>query len=283
MATGNTPATAEPVLEDGVALSHGMAYEIGAIGHSGYSEFASVENGLTPELQGIVVRDRNGVVSRTVIGLMITLASAMAAAGPKSVESKSYQSGNYIVTETRTTYYSEAEKAQMRENASNAVAGLFSAPNAEFEFQVYSRDKFGRGDASGYKTNFLVGWGAKNWVFETGLGWGAIDSQVTKDAMSNTVAWRYIGMPFRLSGPVSKLRWAIDFEWNWYSHGLKEADKMGMISPTTGMRTVKVAPNPLHFSLQAALLGRVYATGGITLPNVKERDLGYMASVGMRF
>lgn len=49
-----------------------------------------------------------------VIGLVIAIAGAVAKSGPKSVESKSYVSGDYLVTETTTTYYSEAEKAEMR-------------------------------------------------------------------------------------------------------------------------------------------------------------------------
>lgn len=273
---------ADPFIEDGLALEHGMAIEIGGIAQSGYSEYASPVGGITPELQGLVLRDRNGLVARSFFGLVIALATAVRESGPKSVSSRTYDSGDYRVTETRTTYYSEAEKAQIRKEGSESIDGLFSMRNSEFELQVYSRDRFGRGDASGYKANFLVGDGSKTMVFEAGVGFGDVDSTVSKNGMDYAVNHKYFGVPLRLSGAISKIRWSAAFEWNWLSHGLTAAER----APTLGMDGITrmtVAPNPLHLDVQAAVLGRLYVSGGVTFPSVKQFDHGYRLSAGLRF
>jgi hypothetical protein len=183
---------------------------------------------------------------------------------------------------TRTTYYSEAEKAQIRKEGSDSIDGLFNMRNSEFELQVYSRDRFGRGDASGYKANFLVGDGSRTMAFEAGLGFGDVDSTVSKNGMAYAINHRYFGVPLRLSGAISKIRWSAAFEWNWLSHGLTAADR----TPTLGMDGITrmtVAPNPLHLDVQAALLGRLYVSGGVTFPSVKQFDHGYRLSAGLRF
>ena len=273
---------ADPFIEDGLALEHGMAIEIGGIAQSGYSEYASPVGGITPELQGLVLRDRNGLVARSFFGLVIALATAARVSGPKSVDTRTYDSGNYRVTETRTTYYSDAEKAQIRKEGSDSIDGLFNLRNSEFELQVYSRDRFGSGDASGYKANFLVGDGSKTMVFEAGVGFGDVDSTVSKNGMGYAVNHRYFGVPLRLSGAISKIRWSAAFEWNWLSHGLSAAYR----APTLGMDGITrmtVAPNPLHLDVQAAVLGRLYVSGGVTFPSVKQFDHGYRLSAGLRF
>jgi hypothetical protein len=81
---------ADPFIEDGLALEHGMAIEIGGIAQSGYSEYASPVGGITPELQGLVLRDRNGLVARSFFGLLISLATAARESGPKSVDTRVY-------------------------------------------------------------------------------------------------------------------------------------------------------------------------------------------------
>ena len=273
---------ADPFIEDGLALQQGMAIELGGIMQSGYSEYASPVAGITPGLQGLVLRDRNGLVARSVFGLLIALATAARESGPKSVDTRVYDSGNYRVTETRTTYYSEAEKAQIRQEGSDSIDGLFSMQNSEFELQVYSRDRFGRGDASGYKANFLVGDGSKTMVIEAGLGFGDVDSTVSKNGMPYAINHKYFGVPLRISGAISKFRWSAAFEWNWLSHGLTETESTPSLG-MDGITRVTVAPNPLHLDVQAAVLGRLYVSGGVTFPSVKQTDHGYRLSAGLRF
>src|SRR5438093_9353859 len=106
---------------DGHLRQDGLGIEIGAIMQGGRTEFASNNLGLAPASQGIVLRDRNGLSARMVIGLIIAIGGAMAASGPKSQTSETHQEGNYLVTTTTTTYYSEEEKRQMRENTSKAI------------------------------------------------------------------------------------------------------------------------------------------------------------------
>jgi hypothetical protein len=95
---------------DGKAMQVGNGIEVGVITQDGFTEYGSDNLGLTPAVQGLVLRDRNGITARMVIGLIVAVAGAMAQSGPKSVERKSYRSGDYLVTETTTTYYTEAER-----------------------------------------------------------------------------------------------------------------------------------------------------------------------------
>lgn len=273
---------ADPFMEDGLALEHGMAIEIGGIAQFGYSEYASPVGGITPDVQGMVLRDRNGLVARSVFGLLIALATAARESGPKSVNTRTYDSGDFRVTETRTTYYSEAEKAQIRKEGSDSLDDLFDLRNSEFELQVYSRDRFGRGDASGYKANFLVGDGSKTIAYEAGLGFGDVDSTVSKGGMLYAINHKYFGVPLRVSGAISKFRWSVAFEWNWLSHGLSASERAPTLM-TDGITRMTVAPNPLHLDIQAALLGRLYVSGGVTFPSVTQFDHGYRLSAGLRF
>jgi hypothetical protein len=276
-----------PFIENGAALEMGPAMEVGGIVQSGVGEFASTVTDIAPNAQGLVLRDRNGLTARTVFGILITVASAPAQNGPKSVESKSYREGDYLVTETKTTYYSEAEKAEMRANANEAIDGLFASTNAEFELQVYSRDRWGYGDSSGHKATFLVGNGDADLVFEAGLGWGDVNSIVHQDGETYALDHKYLGIPFRLSGSFRPLRWALTWEWNWLAHGIDDVDRHPTADPMDpDVERIQVGYHPLHLDLEGAFFGRLFVTGGATVPSVKHirsGDVGYRASIGLRF
>ena len=191
---------------DGRQLQEGYGIEVGAIIAEGHSEFASNNLDLSPSVRGLVIRDRNGMSSRMVIGLALAIASALAQSGPKSVSSTTETVGDYRVTTTTTTYYSEAEKAEMRESSSDAIGGLFAAKFADFELYLFSRDRFKQGDASGYKANLYIGDIAKWGIgFETGFGFGKVNSLVESDGMPVRIHYKYFGMPFRFSGVIGPL------------------------------------------------------------------------------
>lgn len=88
---------------DSRPLQNGIGIEVGAIVNTGMSEYGDDHADIAPQAQGLVIRDRNGMTSRMVIGLLIAVAGALAQSGPKSIESKSYVSGDYLITETTTT------------------------------------------------------------------------------------------------------------------------------------------------------------------------------------
>ncbi len=275
-----SPAVASPL--DGKLRQDGLGIEVGAIVQAGRSEYASNTLGLSPSAQGLVLRDRNGMSARMVIGLLIAVAGALAQSGPKSVERKSYVSGDYIVTETKTTYYSEEEKAQMRENTSKSIDGVFSTKYSDMELQLYSRDRFGFGDASGYKINFMVGAG-DSIAFETGFGFGTVDSMVDVAGVPTKLTYKYLGMPFRVSKAAGPVRIGLTYEWNWLKYGVEDEerqlhmdDKMNQVAAVTS--------HPWHLDLSTVAFGRITLMAGATTQEIKKpTKLGYFLQAGVMF
>lgn len=259
-----------------------MGIEVAAIVMGGQTELSSNNSGLAPMAQGLVLRDRNGMSSRIVFGLLIAVAGALAQSGPKSVESRSYQSGNYIVTETKTTYYSEAEKAQMRENTNKAIDGVFATKYSEMELTLFSRDRFGRGDSSGYKVNFYMG-GGDSLVFEGGLGGGKIDSIVDNGGTPTTVRYRYLGMPFRVSRAMGPVRVAATYEWNWLKYSTEDVDRVVHLD-MDGTSTVTAVSHPWHLDLSTVAFRRISLKGGLTAQQIrKPGEFGYYVQAGVMF
>jgi len=267
---------------DGRQLQEGFGIEVGAIVAGGHSEFASNNLGLSPSVQGLVIRDRNGISSRMVIGLVLTIASAIGQSGPKSVSTRTYTSGNYRVTETTTTYYSEAEKAQMRENSSKAIGGLFSAKFSDFELYLFSRDRFNQGDASGYKVNFYIGDGSGSVGFESGFGFGRVNSIVEQDGMPVRIDYKYLGMPFRLSGVIGPVRAAFIYEWNFLRYGIENPERQLQTS-MDGTVSTTTSSHPWKLDVSAIVAKRFSVMGGVTTQLLKSPKLGYYASVGFVF
>lgn len=279
IALAGVTATAGPL--DAKLGQDGLGIEIGAIVQGGRSEFASNNLGLSPNAQGLILRDRNGMSARMVIGLLIAIGGAMAASGPKSVESKSYVSGDYIVTETTTTYYSEAEKAQMRENTSKAIDGVFSTKYSDMELQLYSRDKFGMGDSSGYKINFYIGSGDKV-AFESGFGFGVVDSIVDNAGTPTKLTYKYLGMPFRISGVWGKARLGLSYEWNWLKYGVSD-EQRNVQMDANGNAVAQVASHPWHLDLSTIAFKRIALMGGVTAQEIQKPRVGYFLQAGVMF
>ncbi len=268
-------------LLDGKAMQVGNGIEIGVITQGGYTEYGSDNLGLTPAVQGLVLRDRNGITARMAIGLVIAIAGAAAQSGPKSVESNSYRSGDYIITETRTTSYSEAEKAEMAAATSKSIDGLFSAPYSDFELHLFSRDRFGYGDASGYKLNMMVGSG-KLIAFETGLGFGKVNSTVDAGGVPTTLTYKYFGMPLRASVVAGPVRLALTYEWNWLKYGIEDSERQ-LIMNTDGTASSQTTSHPWHLDASTLLFKRLTVTGGVTTQALERHKLGYFASAGVFF
>jgi len=267
---------------DGKLAQDGLGIEVGAIVQGGRTEYASNTLGLNPTAQGLILRDRNGMSSRMVIGLLIAIAGAMAQSGPKSVERKSYVSGDYIVTETTTTYYSEAEKAQMRENTSKTIDGVFATKYSDMELQLYSRDRFGFGDASGYKINFMIGAG-DSVAFESGFGFGKVESMVDVAGVPTKLTYKYLGMPVRLSMAAGPVRVGLTYEWNWLKYGTEDEERQLHMDDKMN-QVASVTSHPWHLDLSTVAFKRVALTVGATAQEIKKpTKLGYFVQAGVMF
>lgn len=266
---------------DGVAAQDARGIEVGAIYEGGRSEYSA--GGLEPIAQGLVIRDRNGTTSRMVLGLVVAIAGAMAENGPKEIKQKQYRSGDYIVTETETTYYSEAEKAQIRQNTSDSIDALFGARYADMELRLYSKDRFERGDTSGYKANFMAGDAKGAFAFETGFGFGEVDSNLETNGMPAHIHWRYFGMPFRGSVAAGPVRLALTWEWNWLKYDTDKAARTLHMAPDGQTLDITASTHAWHLDASTLLLKRVYVMGGVTTQEIRNPKLGYYASAGFMF
>ena len=272
-----------PFLEDGESLAQGYAIELGMVGNYGQSEYSSIDGGITPAAHGFVLKDRNGTTARVIMATIIVLGAAFSASQPKSVRSESRRQGNYIVTKTTTTYRSPAEQQAIMAGASGAAAGLFMIPMAEFELEVFGKNRFGFGDSTGYKMNMLFGGGDPTFYFETGLGWGDVDSVVNVDGQNIELDHAYFGMPLRVGGAISKLHWTATLEWNWVA---KKQSERQLEMQSSGNMGAKVGYHPFRLDAQMAIFGRVYGKAGVIIPKLskaKDFEYGYQTSVGFRF
>ncbi len=273
---------ADSIFEEGVSIGTGFAIETGIVSYSGAGAFASTVEGLSPHAQGLVLKDRNGATARIVAGTIILFAAAFAASQPKSVDSESHREGNYIVTTKTTTYRSPAEQKAIMASGAGAASAVFFSDLAEFELEVFGRERFGFGDSSGYKLNMLFGGGSPTLYFETGFGWGFVNSLVDKGAQRYDIEQLYYGMPFRIGGAISKIGWTATWEWNWAGHKKDLQTEAGM-PDANGVRHLQVAHFPLQLDAQVGLFGRVYAQAGLVFPSVKKFKFGYRVSAGFRF
>ncbi len=282
LSLGLVSATATAGPFDGKLRQDGLGIEVGAIMQGGRSEFASNNLGVGPAAQGLILRDRNGMSSRMVIGLLIAIAGAVAQSGPKSVERKSYVSGDYIITETKTTYYSEEEKAEMRANTSKSIDGVFATKYSDMELQLYSRDRFGFGDSSGYKINFMIGAG-DSIAFEGGFGFGNVESMVDVAGVPTKLTYKYLGMPFRLSKAAGAVRVGLTYEWNWLKYGVEAADRQLHMDDKMN-QVAAVTSHPWHLDVSTIAFKRVSLMVGATAQEIKKpTKLGYFLQAGVMF
>ena len=276
-------ARGNPFLEDGESLAQGYAIELGMVANFGQSEFSSVDDGITPAAHGFVLKDRNGTTARVIMSTIIILGAAFAASQPKSVHSKTTREGDWLVTKTTTTYRSPAEQQAIMAGASGAASGLFMTPMAEFELEVFGKNRFGFGDSTGYKMNMLFGGGDPAFYMEAGLGWGDVDSVVQVDGRDVELDHAYFGMPLRVGGALSKLHWSATLEWNWIA---KKKSERRFEMQQSGNMGAKVGYHPFRLDAQMAVFGRIYAKAGVVIPQIsqaKRFEYGYQTSLGFRF
>lgn len=276
-----------PFIEHGDVLMRGFAFEVGGEMGLGNTELGAFlpDGTLQPGAHALVIRDRHGMTARMVAGILVALSTAMAANSPKRVETREYTSGGYRYRETTTYYRSAEEQREIIESGNATIAGLFKISAAEFELKLYSRDRFGYGDASGYKLNFLYGGKiAESLNLTIGFGWGEVDSEVIRDGLTNRVHYQYLGMPFRLSGATRLFMWQLTWEWNWLGHRDNDGKFDLQDDDMNGIWNVTVSPHPIHLDFYGAVYGQLMGGAGVTMASTDNpTKLGYRLYAGLRF
>ncbi len=236
-------------------------------------------NPATPFGMGFRYHERNGFITGTVMALFQIMAGAVASSGPKSVNT--WTEGNYRYTQT--TYYSQAEKQRIMDNASNSASNMMSSPNQSFDLEIYSRNL--GGDISGYRaTMMLMGFdGPGTSMIDWGFGFGSATAAVAQDGHYLITDWTYFGIPIRLNVPVGPLLLFAQFDWNWWGHsrGDKIEGKQTFAPGTTQM--IHTAGFPLRVGASTAVLGRLYLEAVALTPSLTSGAFGFTAGAGARF
>ncbi len=292
-----TTAVAGRARADGQAMQDAIAIELGLIGHVGQSEYAFHNGGSAPNVQGIVIRDRNGWTGRAVLSVLVMLVARVGMTGPRTMSYDDTSSrSDYadtcghlsnpsgcsytVTTTTTTTTFNLASKEELERGASAAVSGLFGMQYSDFELHLFSRNGLLGGDASGFKMNAFVGRGERTGV-EIGFGLGEVTSYVEYEGAQARINYSYLAFPIRLSRVVGPLRWALTYEWNLLGYGgdtgFESMDEEGLPLAHNGS-------HPLKLDASGVVLGRLSVTGGVTAQRFyRPNELGAYGSVGFRF
>jgi hypothetical protein len=274
-----TPAPARAQLfESGESLLMGYSVTGGAIYEAGRGELSGWRDGVDPTPIGYGFRyfERNGLISGTIGAIAVVLGGAMAASGPKSVET--WEDSNYRYT--KTTYYSAAEQAAITGAAAQSASDMMGSPNQSFDLQVFSRSL--GGTSAGYKANLMfVGIPFEGGMFDVGMGLGKITSAFRDKGQYFVSRYTYFGMPMRLNFAMGPVVTYLHFDWNWLSHAEHEAPIVSGAAKNT--KEVESDAFPWRLGLQAALFGRLYLDAAATTPSLTSGDFGYSGSLGLRF
>jgi len=260
--------------EDGFSMMAAYSATVAGFYELGSGEFGGyrTDTGLNPTVAGLRYYERSGLITGFTAGLIAAMGGSMAAAGPKSV--KTWEDQNYRYTET--TYYSEAEKAEMNERTAASAASMAAASNQTFDLEIYTREL---GDASGYKVNFLFGIAFDDYaLLSFGLGWANVKTETRDGDNVLQTNYKYLGMPFRLDVPVSRFILFTQFDWNWWGHD--EDRPIEVVGTTT---FVENNPFPLRLGLATNIFGRVYLEAYATTPDIGSSNFAARANAGVRF
>lgn len=263
--------------EAGLSLLNGRWMSLSPFIGGGASQLGSTDAGYDPTAIGLTYYERKGFITGVFFALMNTMAGSMAASSPKSVTT--YQSGNWIITET--VYRSEAEKQAMLEATARSSAAMMDAEDQSFELEIYSTSLPGGGETSGYKLNMCFGLALDEvLVIDIGLGFGSVDSRMVREGREGKVHLSYFGMPVRVNvaaGPAL-IYFAWDWNWlgEWTEHGPDLVDEANRYSRRSTL-------SHLELGVKTVLFDRLLLQAGVTTPSIASGDFGYRASVGLRF
>ncbi len=268
------------VFEDARSLLMNYSATAGVFVVGGGSDISGwrVGSKISPFGMGFRYQERNGFITGTTLGILRMFAGAMAASGPKSVES--WDEGN--TRYTRTTYYSQAEKQAISAAAANSAARMFASPHQGFDLEIYSRNV--GGDASGYRLNMILG-GFEMFrgyaLLDLGFGWGSVTAAAADEGKYLITNWSYVGMPFRFSYAAGPVVIFGQWDWNWLGHTRSEKYKATPAKGTT--TTLNTAGFPLRVGASTAIFGRLYLEAVAMTPSVTSGAFGFSATAGARF
>ena len=269
-------------------------YTVGAVVHGGGGVYGSSLDRGNPFVTGYRFVERGGIISGLVVGGIVYLLSATAAALPDSVDVKTSThtrtnaSGQreLVVTEERTaTYGNGAQREAAFEGGKTSAEGLIEYRQQAFELDVYTRDWFGsgNGDARGYRMNFLFTVYTGEWlIMETGFGFGDVSGIVR--AQNILVEEKYLGMPFRFIVPWGPLyaQAAIDLNFRGIDSALSDEESETRTVDGQIMTVDPVRSSPLTLSVHA-MLWRLSLSVGVETARPWTGQFGYVATAGARF
>ena len=261
----------------GYSLLHGRWMSLSPFISGGASQLGSTDDGFDPFAVGVRYYERKGFITGMFFALVNSIAGSMAAASPKSVTS--YQSGNWIITET--VYRSEAEKQQMLEDTAAASEAMMNAEDQSFDLEIFSTGLPGGGEVSGYKLNMYFGMElAEFMTLDIGMGFGSVDSRMVRDDRQANVHLSYFGMPFRLNVAGGPFLFHVQWDWNWLGEW---TDHGPDIEDTATYYKRRSTWSHLELGVSTVIFDRLMLQAGITTPTITSGDFGYRASVGLRF
>lgn len=265
-------------LLNGYSLTASAVYEGGA---TDYSAFRS-SYAIAPRGVGIRYTERNGLISGTLagvlVGLVIAAGGVAKASGPKKVETWETDTRRY----TKTTMYSEDEKAAINQRTSSTASGaggaFIGSPTQSLDVVLYSRNL--GGDVSGYHASltFFSFLATETSRLDLGLMFGSVETATQRDGKNLLTGARSLGIPMRYNQVLGPVLTYLHFDWNWL--GMREPSPH-LEGKTTLSQDVRNMPWRLGAS--AAIFHRLYLDVAATTPRLMSGDLGFSASVGARF
>jgi hypothetical protein len=269
-------------------------YTVGAVVHGGGGVYGSSLDRGNPFVTGYRFVERGGIISGLLVGGIVYLLGATAAALPDSVNVKTSThtrtntSGQreVVVTEERTaTYGNGAQREASFEAGKSGAEGIVAYRQQAFELDVYTRDWFGsgNGDARGYRMNFLFTVHTGEWlIVETGVGFGDV-SGIVRD-QNILVEEKYLGMPLRFIVPWGPLYAQAAIDLNFRALDSALSDEVSEARTVDGqiMTVDPVRPSPLTLSVHA-MLWRLSLSVGVETARPWAGQFGYVATAGARF
>jgi len=261
----------------GFNLLHGRWAAISPMFGLGASQLGHAPAGFNPRVVGVRYSERKGSVTGVVFAILNTVATALAASSPKSVET--YRSGDWIVR--RTTYRSAAEQEEIRARGRAASEAMLEAEDQSFELELYATSLPGGGEVSGYKLNLFFGIPMGDYfMLDVGLGVGSATARMRRDERQSAIDFSYFGMPLRLNaaaGPV--LLW---FQWDWNWLGSWTGHTPDAVDEPDRFRR-HVTRSHLELGVTTALFERLQLQASMTTHAIDSGKFGFRASVGFRF
>lgn len=273
-------------------------YTVGVTTYSGAGMFSNRAGTARPGVTAYSLRERNGVVTGFAFGALFYAGALLAATTPDATSSSTTtrtttdNRGNRIrITEQRTSAYYDPsrneERQRMLEGAAPGAIGVSKIRSQNFSLDVFARElqpfeRFmrARGDVAGYRADFTFYTPvSSSLLFEAGLGVGR--TRTFEEDVRQVTNNRYLGIPLRLIYPVGPAWFTLGWDANvfalWDLGGGGATDFFERDGVTYVEDRSSTAP--IRASVDLALW-RLHATLGAHLAR---RDLGYHASLGVRF